>query len=151
MIAKHTGLLGEDPDLPMAPTAPLAFLGGHGGTVHLEVVSAIVGVDCHICGERFLLRVTLFQHESTLAGAEAYRIPGLRYRFSLPGGTGFLIKDKRIVGRFVWGTPTCECNSAGEVEVILADLPLPKPNPCRYGGSEWTKHLPLLVGGRFTF
>ncbi len=66
-------------------------------------------------------------------GSVAYRVPGLQYAFTHEGGAGWLVTDGQRVGRFVWGTPTCECPKLEEVAIQLSDLPLPKPNEYRYG------------------
>ncbi|KAK7931127.1 hypothetical protein PG985_001839 [Apiospora marii] len=130
---------------PGATDTPLGYLNGHGGTVHLGDASGVVVVKCQLCGEHFLLRVAMFRDEQHISHAQAYRLPGLKYRFSLPGGAGVLVKDKRIVGRFIWGVPTCDCDLAERVEVALNDLPLPKPNRYDYGSSEEKGWRPVSV------
>ncbi|KAK9419936.1 putative Heterokaryon incompatibility domain-containing protein [Seiridium unicorne] len=133
---------------PMTHLSPMGFLSGHGGSVHLSDASAVVGVDCPMCGQRFLIRVALLKRESELLNARAYRIPGLKYTFSLEGGVGFIVKNKCIIGRFVWGVPTCRCNLMEKVEVVLAGLPLPKSNMSEYGNVNTKEWLPVRVHGR---
>ncbi|KAK4507179.1 hypothetical protein PRZ48_000913 [Zasmidium cellare] len=114
------------------PLKPIIFLQLHGGTLHHGNAGAIVGIICTKCQGIFLLRILLYQPASSLIGVKAYRIPGLKYRFSHAGGVGILLKDNRPVGRFVWGTPTCDCPKTTEIEVVVDDLPMPNPNNSRY-------------------
>lgn len=128
--------------------SPMQFLGAHGGSMHLGDAGAIVGVNCPRCHQSFLLRVALLEPPSELLGIKAYRVPGLRYRFTHAGGCGFLLKEGRIVGRFIWGSPTCECHITEEVEVVLEAPPMPQPNNFKYGQTGQTEWLPLSLGNR---
>lgn len=107
------------------PQTPMTFLQHHGGTLHHGPAGAIVGVSCAQCRGIFLLRILLLRPPSALTGAKAYRISGLKYRFSHAGGMGMLVLNGKMVGRFVWGTPTCECDKLAQIEVAVDDLPLP--------------------------
>lgn len=115
--------------------SPMMFTAHHGDTLHLGASGAIAGVKCPGCQRAFLLRVGLASPAAEVVGAVAYRVPGLRYWFTHQGGAGFLLKNGYIVGRFVWGTPTCDCDKIEDVEVVLKDLALPRPNNFRYGQS----------------
>ncbi|KAF2167054.1 hypothetical protein M409DRAFT_54268 [Zasmidium cellare ATCC 36951] len=111
---------------------PIGTLEYHGNTLHHGKAGAIVGMKCMKCQRIFLLRILLYQPISTLLGVKAYRIPGLKYRYSHAGGMGILLIRHKIVGRFVWGTPTCACPKMTEIEVAIDDLPMPRPNNSRY-------------------
>lgn len=113
--------------------SPIDIMGAHGGTMHLNRSGALVGVDCSRCHGRFLIRAGLLEPPSQILGAVAYRIPGLKYVFTHEGGAGILVKDSRIVGRFIWGMPTCNCPKLEEVEVQLGRFPKPKQNKTEYG------------------
>lgn len=142
-IADATGLRIRSS--PTAVDTPLGFLNAHGGTVHLGDSSGVVVVKCRLCSENFLLRVAMFRNERHFSHAQAYRLPGLKYRFSLPGGAGVMVKDGRIVGRFIWGVPTCDCDLTETVEITLNDLPLPKQNRFDYGSSKEEGWRPVSV------
>ncbi|KAK8857284.1 hypothetical protein PGQ11_013196 [Apiospora arundinis] len=147
-IADAVGLTNRSS--PSAVVTPLGYLNAHGGSLHLGDASAVVDVKCQICSEHFLLRIAMFRNEQHFSQAQAYRIPGLEYHFSLPGGAGVVVKDKQIVGRFVWGVPTCECDLTERVEVALNDLPLPKPNRFDYGSSKEKEWRPINVQKRIS-
>lgn len=120
--------------------SPMAFLEAHGGAMHLGDSGAVVGVTCPCCRKTFLLlRGASLRPASDLLGTKVCRVPGLRYRFTHLGGLGFLLKEGHIVGRFIWGTPTCECPKLEEVEVVMEDLPLPQPNTFPYGQREMSE------------
>lgn len=106
--------------------SPMSFLQHHGGTIHHAASGAIVGVRCSNCQNVSLLRIALYRPASIVLGLQVYRIPGLKYFFSHLGGAGFLLKERQVVGRFVWGVPTCVCSKWTEVEIALDDLPLPE-------------------------
>lgn len=99
----------------------------------------MVGVKCPICHHRFLLQVALIPQNngvpSSVLGAMAYRVPGLRYALAHKGGAGWLIKDGHMMARFVWCQSTCECHPIEEVEVPFPDgwVPEPIPNTYDYG------------------
>lgn len=140
-VAETMGLWNSSGSNPLTGgLSPLHHLQTHGGTLHLASLGAVVTFMCSHCHRNFLIRVGLLKAPSQVIGVNAYRIPGLRYNFTKAGGTGFLLKDGRIFGRILWGSPTCECEKLGQVEVCLDDLPLPRPNYTRYGevtGRAW--------------
>lgn len=119
--------------------SPMQFIEAHGGTMHKgpkdhDSGGVIVGVRCLKCHETSLLRAALYKPATDLLGTKAYRIPGLQHWFTHPGGMGFLLKEKQIVGRFIWGTPTCDCSELEDgVRVVLDEPPPPQPNNFRYG------------------
>lgn len=123
--------------------SPMQFLSAHGGSLHLGNAGAIVIVNCYRCNGNFPIRVALLKPASSLLGVKAYRIPGLKYLYTQVGGVGFLHQDGHIVGRFLWGIPTCECPKIEEVEVHLDDFPLPRPNTCIYGFQAEAGRLPI--------
>lgn len=113
--------------------APLKFLRHHGGTLHLGLSGALVGIACPGCHGRFVYRVAPYKPLSEMLGAVAYRIPGLKYAQSHKDGVAILVKDGRVVGRMVWATPACACHEMREVEVELSKLSVPAPNEFAYG------------------
>ena len=125
---------------------PMQYLGTHGGSLHLGNAGAIVNVKCYRCQRSFLIRVALLMPAPMLLGAKVYRIPGLKYRDAQAGGVGFLHRNKHIVGRFLWGFPTCDCPKLETVEVQMDDLPLPRANTCDYGLTSETEWFPLVLG-----
>ncbi|KAI1329145.1 hypothetical protein F5Y16DRAFT_113179 [Xylariaceae sp. FL0255] len=127
---------------------PSNALTTHGATLHLERGNAVVCITCSRCHRDFLFRVASLRPPSQLVGARAYSVPGLKYRGTHAGGCGLLIKEGRTVGRFVWGTSTCECDKLEEVEVFLEELPSPTPNAFSYGQMDNEEWLSLSVGQR---
>ena len=123
---------------------PPQFLTSHGSSLHLSKAGGTFIVNCSHCDENFLIRIILFKPASRLLGVKAYRIPGLKYEYTLTGGAGFLLQDGHILGRFIWGAPTCECHKTEEIEVHLHDLPLSRSNACEYGIQAETEWLPLF-------
>ncbi|KAL9094076.1 MAG: hypothetical protein Q9165_003746 [Trypethelium subeluteriae] len=132
-IAEAMGLSNRSLGNVETPLSPMEFLVGHGGTLHLGGRAALVVVRCSSCLKNFLLLVGLLESEVNVYGAKAYRVPGLRYQFTLEGGAGFLLQNGRIVGRFIWAIPTCSCPKLEEVKISLTPPPLPRPNNYRYG------------------
>ena len=118
---------------PVSELGPIQLVYGHGDIIHLGVSSGFVSVACPTFQRSFLICVAMFKLESCILGAAAYRIPGLRYHFTLAGRMGLLMKEQRVVGRFLWATPTCACPKMGEAEIVLEDIPLPRPNGYQYG------------------
>jgi hypothetical protein len=134
--------------------SPMANLSSYAGSLHLGAAMAYTIVQCSACHGNFVLRVALIKPASDVLGSAAYRIPGLRYwSMAFPGGAGFLLKNDQIVGRFIWGTPTCKCAKLKEIEVKLEDLPMPRPNRYRYGTQkvERGKWIPLQQAARIKF
>ena len=137
-MADAMGLSNTSLNSPVGGLTPMNFLRAHGSNLHLgDANMALIGVKCDQCHDIFLLRVAMLAPASQVIGLRAYRIPGLKYLFTHAGGAGFLLKeDGSMVGRFAWGTPTCECPKLKEVKVHLHDLPLPRPNTYQYGRKE---------------
>ena len=138
LIADAMGLSNRVLDSKATPLSPMEFLNSHGDTIHLGFQSAVVSASCPSCRQEFLFRTALFLNESQVAGSTAWRIPGLKYGFSLEGGAGFIWKNGRIVGRFLWANQTCNCIKLEDVEVLLHDLPVPRQNEFKYGSLENT-------------
>ncbi|KAL9070228.1 MAG: hypothetical protein Q9157_005892 [Trypethelium eluteriae] len=132
-IADAMGLSNKSLENDTTPLSPMEFLGGHGSTLHLCGRAALVVVKCSSCLENFLTLVALLDSGANIYGARAYRVPGLRYQFTLEGGAGFFLQDGRIVGRFIWAIPTCSCPKLEEIKIPLTPPPLPCPNNYRYG------------------
>ncbi|KAK0506965.1 hypothetical protein JMJ35_010665 [Cladonia borealis] len=135
LVADAMGLSNRVLDSRVTPLSPLEFLNSHGGTIHLGSQTAVVRVSCPACCQEFLIRTAFFSNESQVADLTAWRIPGLKYEFSLEGGAGFVLNNGRIVGRFLWASETCDCHKLEEVEVLLSDLPVPRGNQFEYGSS----------------
>jgi hypothetical protein len=83
----------------------LNYMHEHGGAMPLGEAGALVSLTCSRCHHSYLIRAALYKHVSTIQGANAYRIPGLQYSFSLAGGMGLFLRDGEIVGRFILGSP----------------------------------------------
>lgn len=143
-IAEAIGLSDRSLEGSMSDFSPMSFLQGHGATIHFSSSGALVDLNCHSCHKHFLLRVALLKPDSSVLGAKAYRVPGLKYGFTHAGGAGLLIKDGYNVGRFVWGTPTCACPKLEDVEIPLHPLPLPRPNNYEYGRQKSKEWRPIL-------
>ena len=143
LVADAMGLSTRVLGSKMTPLSPFEFLNSHGGTIHFGSQSAVVSVSCPACGQEFLIRTALFSNESQVADLTAWRIPGLKFGFSLKGGAGFVLNDGRIVGRFLWASETCDCDKLEKVEVLLSDLPVPRGNQYQYGSSQNTGWIPV--------
>lgn len=106
-IADAAGLSNQGLSSPniKAPSivTPLGYLSAHGGSLHLGDASAVVGVNCQLCGEHFLLRIAMFRNEQHISHAQAYRLPGLKYHFSLPGGGRILGQGQADCGTLCLG------------------------------------------------
>ncbi|KAI9700953.1 MAG: hypothetical protein M1820_006598 [Bogoriella megaspora] len=134
-IAEAVGLSNRklESDVVNMDLTPMDFLEAHGGSLHLGDCAVLIAVTCHRCQNDFLLRVALLEPVEHISGAEAFRIPGLRYEHTLAGGAGFLMKNGRVVGRFLWGIPTCACPKLVALEFPLDGIPSPHPNNYQYG------------------
>ncbi|KAI1330297.1 hypothetical protein F5Y16DRAFT_415785 [Xylariaceae sp. FL0255] len=130
--------------------SPIQFLDGHGYTLHLGGAGAVAGVTCSQCHKTFLIRVALLRPPSEVVGAQVYRVPGLKYRFTHQGGCGWLLKEGHIVGRFIWGAPTCGCKrELEEKEIVLEELPSQTPNTHPYDNKDTANPpKPFDVGNR---
>jgi hypothetical protein len=145
-VAEIMGLSNSSGNNPLTGgLSPLHHLQTHGGTLHLAARGVVATVNCSKCHRDFLIRVGLLKAPSQVLGVKAYRVPGMKYGFTHKGGAGFLLNDGHIVGRILWGTPTCDCEKLGEVEVALDDLPLPRPNYTKYGEQTGKKWYPVAL------
>jgi hypothetical protein len=98
------------------------------GTIHCHDYNHLLSVTYGGCGRASVFRTGAFVRETAdLVGATAYRVPGLQYLMSLPGGMALLEKDGRIIGRMVWATPACPCRQTEVVRLILPKFPDPQP------------------------
>lgn len=150
-IAEATGISNTD---IKHDYSPMANLSSYAGSIHLGAAMAYIYVKCSRCNETFVIRVALLKHASDALGAVAFRIPGLRYwGMTNAGGAGFLLKDGQMIGRFIWGTPTCECDKLKEVAVKLENLPMPRANRYPYGSQKVKKGewIPLRQEDRIKF
>ena len=143
LVADAMGLSNRVLESRVTALSPFQFLDSHGDAIHLRSQSAVVSVSCPACCQKFLIRTALFSNESQVADLTAWRIPGLKYEYSLEGGAGFVLNNGRIVGRFLWASETCDCDKHGEVEVLLSDLPVPRGNQYQYGSSQNTGWIPV--------
>ena len=74
-------------------------------------------VECPSCEKAFVYRVYHYNGGNEMLNASVYRIQGLGYEGTLPNGVGLVVKNGRIVGKMVYGTPACECQVMRVVEV----------------------------------
>ncbi|KAK4220358.1 hypothetical protein QBC37DRAFT_445644 [Rhypophila decipiens] len=111
------------------PESRLASCLGRYNTMHGREFNHVVGIICTTCLQTSPFRVCAFgPSAAALHGANAYRIPGLQYRMSIPNGMALLEKKGRIVGRMMWATPACQC--ADKTELVRLHLPnFPPPRP----------------------
>ena len=76
---------------------------------------ALVIVRCPTCCEKSLQRVALWH---ALKGqARVYRIPGLGFWRSLPNGVGLVMEGTKVIGRMIYGIPSCGCHNLELVEI----------------------------------
>ena len=150
-VADAMGLSNTSLESPIGnPISPMRYLDYHGGTLHLGNAGSLIKVQCTTCKEDFLIRVAVLTPPSHILGSKAYRIPGLKYEHSLASGTGFRVKDKIIVGRFIWAIPTCNCKILKDLEVKLDDMPMPHPNQYVYGEDRGRPWQPVRLEERLT-
>jgi hypothetical protein len=134
--------------------SPMASMSSYHGSLHLGAAMAYITTQCCICHVSYIIRIAGLKRAADILGAKAYRVPGLRYLSStLPGGAGFLLKNGHIIGRIIWGTPTCNCDKLRETMVKLEELPMPRPNRYVYGSKmvEPGAWLPLQQEARIKF
>jgi hypothetical protein len=91
----------------------------HGGTMlHGDKQDAVGTIQCGFCHRSTLFRLSTNRVED-IKDASVYVIPGLKYRLTpFRGGVGLIIKDKRIMGRIVYGVRSCECR---RLETVYLD------------------------------
>ena len=76
---------------------------------------ALLIVRCPSCGESALQRVALWH--APKGQAKLYRIPELSFWRTVPNGVGLVMEGTKIIGRMIYGTPTCGCHNAELVEI----------------------------------
>ncbi|KAM7186619.1 hypothetical protein V8F20_011322 [Naviculisporaceae sp. PSN 640] len=97
-------------------------------TMHCRWFNHLVAITCPGCLRTSPFRVGAFgPSQATLHGANAYRIPGLQYRQSIPNGMALMEKNGRIVGRMMWAAPACSCVQTQLVQLHFPILPPPRP------------------------
>ncbi|KAF2236016.1 hypothetical protein EV356DRAFT_575243 [Viridothelium virens] len=145
-IAEAMGLsnLSLENKYHMSPLSPMNFVEAHGGSLHLGGCAALTVVKCRKCQQEFFLRVALLEAEHVVLNTEAYRVPGLKYQYTTIRGAGFLLTDKRVVGRSLWGSSTCTCPKFADLEFPLNALPLPHSNEYPYGSDSTSKECHYL-------
>ncbi|KAK4965571.1 hypothetical protein LTR42_012327 [Elasticomyces elasticus] len=104
-----------------------------GRAIHIDACSCLIGMYCPTCRETVVTRAAIWIPHEKAHGAMGYRIPGLHYERSLPGGVGLLVKDENIIGRFIYCVPCCRDTLTHMVELNLPSPPVPSPNGFRYG------------------
>ena len=72
---------------------------------------------CRGCNTLSTIRLYLFCGRSPETQMQIYRIPGLGLGKSYPNGVGVLLSGKRIVGRMLYGIPSCPCKQMDFVEI----------------------------------
>ena len=75
----------------------------------------ICKVKCPGCSAWSLLRLDL--RPAATLGAKIYRIPGLTYSNSVQDGAGVVLQNGRIVGRMLYGAPSCGCRQLEAVQI----------------------------------
>jgi hypothetical protein len=120
-------------------TPPINNLTAHGGTLHYGNAGGLVCVRCQHCSTDFLVRAGLLKPASQIIGAVAYRVPGLKYDWTTESGTGIIVKNKKVVGRFLWAIPTCDCDKLEDATVEIPDVAMPKSNEFVYGSMNVTQ------------
>ncbi|KAF4454821.1 hypothetical protein F53441_2691 [Fusarium austroafricanum] len=81
-----------------------------------QAMEGIGQVSCKVCRRRSVFRLTMWE-EPTPDVAQVYRIPGLLYDDSVPGGVGIVVEGERTIGKMMYGTPACECSRLELVEM----------------------------------
>lgn len=104
---------------------PLGAMHGRYGTIHCYPYAYVCTTKCDNCSKTSMLRIGSFIALDELVDVVAFRIPGLQYLNSLRDGVGILVKDRRVVGRFIWGVPTCDCRFLETVRVQMPNFLLP--------------------------
>ena len=135
-VADALGLSNQALGSKMTPLSPPEFFTSHGATIHSGPWGALLNVKCPSCRQDFLLRGVLYSENQEETSLTMWRVPGLKYSFTLEGGAGIILNNGRIVGRFLWAPETCDCPKFAEVEVVLNDIPIPRSNPFNYGRAQ---------------
>lgn len=74
-------------------------------------------VKCVKCEKAFVYRLYHYSGGKDMLHASVYRIQGLGYDGTLPNGVGLIVKNGRVVGKMVYGTPACQCEVMRIVEI----------------------------------
>ncbi|KAJ8114934.1 hypothetical protein OPT61_g3300 [Boeremia exigua] len=124
----------RQPQVEFSPRwTPMSDFMMNGTSVHLDEDSAYIIMDCAGCNEPIMTRAAIYRPHAEVHQAIGFRIPGLRYEKSLPDGIGILVIAGQIVGRYVYCCPCCKNPPIQEIEVEIPDVPMPAPNPTKYG------------------
>jgi hypothetical protein len=75
-------------------------------------------VRCRGCNTLSTIQLYLFRGRSPETQVQIYRIPGLGFEKSYPNGVGVLLSGKKIVGRMLYGTPSCSCKSMDLMDFV---------------------------------
>jgi hypothetical protein len=76
-------------------------------------------VECEGCDKKSLFKIDMWEHfRGLVSDVRLFRIPGLGFSGSFENGVGLAIREKRTVGRMMFGKPTCECEQREPVEII---------------------------------
>jgi hypothetical protein len=74
-------------------------------------------VRCNGCNVPFVCRLYFYYGKPFAPYPKVYRILGLQYTVSYPNGVGLIISNDHIVGRMMFGSPSCECKLMEIVEI----------------------------------
>lgn len=74
-------------------------------------------VECARCERGFVYRLYHYTSGKHVLNARVYRIQGLGYEGTLPDGVGLIVKDGKVVGKMVYGTPACPCEVMRSVNI----------------------------------
>ena len=77
---------------------------------------SVCKVKCTICGLAYLIRLYIWSQPGE--NAYLYRIPGLRYEYSMPDGVGLVLENHRIIGRMRLGVKNCDCCKVEQVLIL---------------------------------
>ncbi|CAH0050247.1 unnamed protein product [Clonostachys solani] len=124
IVKKITILLKLNKRGSYARESRLDMAAGEAGWFLREYGKAMEGigqVSCKICGRRSIFRITAWE-ELKPDAAQVYRIPGLLYDDTVPGGVGIVVQENRILGKTMYATPACACGRLETVELGVVEL-----------------------------
>jgi hypothetical protein len=78
---------------------------------------ALCHVLCENCLTALIFQLYLYPGKDTGHPLRLYRIPGLGCRNFYRNGVVYVISDKKIVGRMLYGAPACRCDVREIVEI----------------------------------
>ena len=81
-----------------------------------KAMEGIGRIRCKICGCRSVFRLTMWE-EPAQDVAQVYRIPGLVYDDTVPDGVGIVVQRKLIMGKMMYGMPSCQCRRLETVAI----------------------------------